>query len=173
MLIGYARVSTKRQRLDLQLKALEAAKCNMVVSEWLSGGAGIGKGLLAAIGSCRRGDTLVVWKLDRVSRNLLELMAVMDALRKRGVCLKVLTGAAAAIDINDAEGPALYTIYAAVAELERSMNRERTLAGIGTMPKRRPQSRKAKSTVGAGSRRVVPMPLRCAFNRNGRSVKIQ
>ena len=60
MLIGYARVSTRRQRLNLQHKALEAAKCDLMISEWLSGGGGIGQGLTAAINACGKGDLLVV-----------------------------------------------------------------------------------------------------------------
>ncbi|MEQ1953651.1 recombinase family protein [Mesorhizobium sp. CN2-181] len=171
MLIGYARVSTRRQRLDLQQKALEAAKCDMVISEWLSGAAGIGKGLLAAIGSCRRGDTLVVWKLDRVSRNLRELLAVHDVLIKRGIILKVLTGAASAIDLTQIEGTALYAIYSAVAELERDLNRGRTLAGLNVT-----LNRGIKSAVGVSSGRAGKVVreqrkrkrLRCAFNRIGR-----
>ncbi|WP_181832815.1 recombinase family protein [Bosea caraganae] len=128
-LIGYARVSTKRQKLDLQLKALEAAGCDLVVSERLSG-VSLGRGLLAAIGSCRRGDLLVVWKLDRLGRNMRELLAVLDVLKSRGIGLQVLTGAASSIDIGQAEGPSLYAAYAAFAEFELTMNRERTLAGI-------------------------------------------
>lgn len=140
MLVGYARVSTKKQRLDLQLKALEAAGCDLVVSERLSG-ITLGRGLLAAIGSCRRGDVLVVWKLDRLGRNMRELLAVLDVLRSRGIGLRVLTGAASSIDIGQADGPSLYAAYAAFAELELTMNRERTLAGIdahriSVMPKR-------------------------------------
>lgn len=129
MLIGYARVSTRRQKLDLQLKALEAAGCDLVISERLSG-VSLGRGLLAAIGSCRRGDRMVVWKLDRLGRNMRELLAVLEVMRSRGIKLRVLTGAASSIDIGQAEGPSLYAAYAAFAELELTMNRERTLAGL-------------------------------------------
>ena len=87
MLIGYARVSTRRQRLNLQHKALEAAKCDLMISEWLSGGGGIGQGLTAAINACGKGDLLVVWKLDRLGRNLAELMCVIKRLRGRGAGL--------------------------------------------------------------------------------------
>jgi DNA invertase Pin-like site-specific DNA recombinase len=139
MLIGYARVSTRKQRTDLQLKALEAARCDMVVLERLSGGKHIGRGLLAAIGSCRQGDTLIVWKLDRVSRNLRELLAVLDALISQGINLKVLSGAGSAIDLSQVEGAAIYTVYAAFAEMERQMNRARTVAGLEARKEERPQ----------------------------------
>ena len=122
-------MSTKRQKLDLQLKALEAARCNLVVSERLSG-VSLGRGLLAAIGSCRRKDLLVVWKLDRLGRNMRELLAVLEVLRSRGIGLRVLTGAASSINIAQAEGPSVYAAYAAFAELESTMNRERTVAGL-------------------------------------------
>jgi len=129
MLIGYARVSTKRQKLDLQRQALEAAGCELVIQEQRSGRQ-FGRGLLAAIGSCHRGDRLVVWKLDRLGRTIRELCAVLDLLRLRGIGLQVLTGAASAIDLGNAEGLALYTAYAAFAELELAMSHERTLAGL-------------------------------------------
>lgn len=160
--VGYARVSTKRQKLDLQLKALAAAGCDLVVSERLSG-VSLGRGLLAAIGSCRRDDLMVVWKLDRLGRNMRELLAVLDVLRSRGIGLKVLTGAASSIDIGQAEGPSLYAAYAAFAELELTMNRERTLAGIEAKRTRgisaRSRSRSLRSRFaavagGRGSRKV-------------------
>ncbi|APH74171.1 recombinase family protein [Aquibium oceanicum] len=102
----------------------------------------IGRGLLAAIGSCRRGDTLVVWKLDRVSRNLRELLAVLEALIPQGISLKVLNGAGAAIDLSQVEGAAIYTVYAAFAEMERQMNRARTVAGLEARKEKRPQSKR-------------------------------
>lgn len=129
MLIGYARVSTRRQRLDLQHKALEAAKCSLILSERLSGGNAIGPGLELALEACAAGDLLVVWKLDRLGRSPMELMDVVERLRRRGAGLKVLTGAASAIDINVVEGAALFAIYAAFAALELEMNRQRTTAG--------------------------------------------
>ena len=170
MLIGYARKSTKRQRWDLQLRALEAAKCDMVISEQLSGRAGIGKGLLAAIGSCRRGDTLVVWKLDRMSRNLRELLAVVDVMRMRGIRLKVLTGAGVNIDVLQTEGAAIYTVYAAFAELELGFNHERTLAGISVRQDRAPDrpSHSVQAVLqNVGKPPRNRKPLRSAFNDTG------
>lgn len=162
MLIGYARVSTKRQRLDLQLSALRAAKCDIVISERLSGD-GIGRGLLSAIATCRKDDVLVVWKLDRLSRNVMDLMGLANTLRNRGIQLKILTGAASVIDIKGTEGQALYAIYAAFAELERDMNRERTIAGIRTKPTRR-SGKSISDEPGGGC--TVRQPLRSAFNRS-------
>jgi DNA invertase Pin-like site-specific DNA recombinase len=95
----------------------------------LSGGRAIGPGLELAIEACSPGDLLVVWKLDRLGRSPMELMGVVERLRRRGAGLKVLTGAASAIDINVMEGAALFAIYAAFAALELEMNRQRTAAG--------------------------------------------
>ncbi len=163
LLIGYARVSTRRQRLDLQLKALEAAKCDLIISERVSGGGVTGKGLDTAIGASGRGDLLVVWKLDRLGRNLVELMGVVERLRRRGAGLKVLTGAASAIDINAAEGEALFAVYAAFAALELDLNRQRSASGRQAAPRRR-------GAPGNGKRmekRSAPArpSLRVAFNR--------
>jgi DNA invertase Pin-like site-specific DNA recombinase len=164
MLIGYARVSTRRQRLDLQHKALEAARCDLIVSERLSGGSAIGRGLDTVIDLCGAGDRLVVWKLDRLGRNIVELMGVIERLRGRGAGLQVLTGAAAAIDINAAEGQALFAIYAAIAALELDMNRQRTACGRNAS--KIAQSRRASSprTRTRGSAHTAS--LRCAFNKS-------
>lgn len=161
MLIGYARVSTRRQRLDLQLRALEIARCDLVIAERLSGGSAIGRGLATAIEACAAGDMLVVWKLDRLGRNLMELMGVIERLRGRSAGLKILTGAASAIDINAAEGEALFAIYAAFAALELDLNRQRTTSGRDAASEhfqRHDGARKQKR----GPARVPS--LRCSFN---------
>jgi DNA invertase Pin-like site-specific DNA recombinase len=169
-----ARLSTRRQRLDLQHKALEAAKCGLVLSERLSGGSPIGPGLELAIEACSPGDLLVVWKLDRLGRSPMELMGVVERLRRRGAGLKVLTGAASAIDINAMEGAALFAIYAAFAALELEMNRQRTTAGreasvreeLGREGSGRGRSRRRRCNIPApqetGAARLLS--LRRAFN---------
>jgi DNA invertase Pin-like site-specific DNA recombinase len=168
MLIGYARVSTRRQRLDLQHRALEAARCDLIISEWRSGDSGIGHGLGAAMECCGAGDLLVVWKLDRLGRNVMELMGVIERLRRRGAGLKVLTGAASAIDINAAEGQALFAIYAAIAAMELDMNRQRTASGRRAAPQRREIARSGSTEGKRSARRTAHPCLRLAFNGSGR-----
>lgn len=155
MLIGYARVSTRRQRLDLQHKALEAAKCDLMILERRSGSGGIGPGLDMAIAACGKGDLLVVWKLDRLGRNLVEMMGVAERLRQCGAGLKVLTGAASAIDINAAEGEALFAVYAAFAALELDMNRQRTSSGLQASSRRRGRTAQTRSAHTRASLRRV------------------
>ena len=164
MLIGYARVSTRRQRLDLQHEALEAARCDLIVSERLSGGSAIGRGLNTAIDLCGAGDRLVVWKLDRLGRNIMELMGVIERLRGRGAGLKVLTGGASAIDIRAAEGEALFAMYTAIAPLELDMNRQRTACGRNAS--RIAQSRRANSARKRTRVSAHTFSLRCVFNRS-------
>ena len=88
------------------------------------------KGLADAVEACAPGDVLTVWKLDRLGRSLLDLVALAEALKGRGVGLKLLTGAGAALDTTTAQGRLMFGVLAAVAEFERELIRERTTAGI-------------------------------------------
>lgn len=128
--IGYARVSTKRQNLAFQIQALEEAGCSLIVAEKLSGRARLKPGLTAALASCQHGDSLVVWKLDRLGRHLFDLVELARLLKTRGVGLKVLTGRASMIDIATVEGRALYGIFAAFADLEHELGKDRASAGL-------------------------------------------
>jgi DNA invertase Pin-like site-specific DNA recombinase len=130
-LVGYARVSTEDQDLRLQIDALTAAgvAADDIHQEKASGAAGKRRpALIAALKDCRPGDTLVVWKLDRLGRNLAELIVTMQTLDKKGANLRVLTGLQ--VDTATAGGRFIFHIFAALAEFERELIRERTMAGL-------------------------------------------
>ena len=134
MLIGYMRVSKTdgSQVVDLQSDALVAAgvAVDQLYTDRASGKRDDRPGLEACLRSLRDGDTLMVWKLDRLGRNLKHLVAVVQALNGRGVGLKVLTGQGAAIDTTTANGRLMFNIFAALAEFERELIIERTNAGL-------------------------------------------
>lgn len=128
-LIGYARVSTEDQRLDLQLAALEAAGV-APADVWTDKASGIKSdrpGLAGALKACRAGDVLVVWRLDRLARSTAELLKIADQLGARGVALHSLTER---IDTSGAGGRLVFTVFAAMAEFERNLISERTRAGM-------------------------------------------
>ncbi|MGE3829510.1 MAG: recombinase family protein [Parvibaculaceae bacterium] len=167
--IGYARVSTKRQKLDLQLEALQAAKCDLIIAEKTGGLTTAKRGLAAAIASCKPGDELVVWRLDRLSRDMFEVVDVNRLLRKQGVRLTVLTGQAAALDTTQREGAVMLGLFAAFAEFEHGATSERVSAGraVARLRKARPKRITARSAVRrppAGHGHFANQ-LRCAFNR--------
>lgn len=137
MNVGYARVSTDDQNLALQLDELKAAGCSVVHQDkGISGAAKVLPGRAAALAACSAGDVLTVWKLDRLGRSMAELVAIVDDLGKRGVGLKVLTGAGAALDTTRPEGRFVFGVFAAFAEFERELTRERTRAGIAAARRR-------------------------------------
>jgi DNA invertase Pin-like site-specific DNA recombinase len=126
-LIGYARVSTSDQNLELQLDALKEAGCRRVFEETASGANKARPQLRDALDFLQPGDTLVVWKLDRLARSLQQLIEVIEQLHKRGCGFKSLTEA---IDTTTAGGRLIFHIFGALAEFERSIIRERTMAGL-------------------------------------------
>jgi DNA invertase Pin-like site-specific DNA recombinase len=126
-LIGYARVSTSDQNLELQLDALKEAGCRRVFEETASGANKARPQLLQALDFLRPGDTLVVWKLDRLARSVQQLIEIIEQLHKRGCGFKSLTEA---IDTTTAGGRLIFHIFGALAEFERGIIRERTLAGL-------------------------------------------
>jgi DNA invertase Pin-like site-specific DNA recombinase len=132
MLIGYMRVSKAdgSQVLDLQKDALATAGVDPahVYEDKASGAKDDRPGLTACLKSLRKGDVLVIWRLDRLGRNIKHLMEVVDDLTKRGVGFKVLQGAA--IDTTTSQGKLVFTIFAGLAEFERDVIRERTIAGL-------------------------------------------
>lgn len=142
MKVGYARVSTKRQKLDFQIHALEQAGCAMIVAEKVSGRERRKPGLAAAMASCGTGDTLVVWKIDRLGRDVVELVQLLRLLRSSGAALQVLSGGASLIDVSTVEGRALYSILAAFADLEHEWGRERTIAGVRAAQRKRSTHRR-------------------------------
>lgn len=127
MLIGYARVSTDEQKMDLQLDALNGAGCAKVFSDTLSGARDDRPGLARAIGMLDAGDVLVVWKLDRLGRSLPHLVSVVGDLQARGVEFRSLQES---IDTTTPGGRLVFHVFAALAQFERELVRERTKAGL-------------------------------------------
>ncbi|CAM3134262.1 Resolvase/invertase-type recombinase catalytic domain-containing protein [Sphingomonas antarctica] len=134
MLIGYMRVSKAdgSQVTDLQRDGLVEAgvAADQLYEDRASGKRDDRPGLDACIRALREGDTLVVWKLDRLGRNLKHLVEVVQGLNARGVGLKVLTGQGASIDTTTANGRLMFAFFAALAEFERELIVERTMAGL-------------------------------------------
>ncbi|ABM40962.1 Resolvase, N-terminal domain protein [Acidovorax sp. JS42] len=125
MLVGYARVSTQDQDTALQRDALERHGVRRVFTE---SGSGVGPRpqLQVALSTLQRGDTLVVWKLDRVARSLPDLLAIQGRLKGAGACIRSLTEP---LDTTSPFGEFTFQVLGAVAQLERSMIRERVMAG--------------------------------------------
>ena len=127
MLIGYARVSTIDQRLDLQQDALRDAGCEHIFTDTASGAKTERVGLMAALSACRAGDILVVWKLDRLGRSLRHLVETVHALATRSIGLRSLQEQ---LDTTTSGGKLIFHIFASLAEFERDLIRERTNAGL-------------------------------------------
>ncbi len=127
MLIGYMRVSTSEQNFDLQRDALDLAGCDRMFEDVCSGRSTERAGLDKALDIVRNGDTVVVWKLDRIGRSLPHIVGLVGDLHKCGVGLKVLTGD---IDTTTATGRLVFGIFATLAEFERDLIHERTMAGL-------------------------------------------
>jgi DNA invertase Pin-like site-specific DNA recombinase len=158
MLVGYMRVSKAdgSQTLDLQRDALLTAgvEPDRLYEDLASGRRDDRPGLTACLKALREGDTLVVWKLDRLGRNLHHLVNTVHNLTARGVGLKVLTGQGAAIDTTTAAGKLVFGIFAALAEFERELISERTVAGLA--------SARARGRTGGRPYKMTPAKLRLA-----------
>lgn len=153
MKIGYARVSTTDQNLELQLDALQGAgvASENVYTDRASGKSDSRPGLDGCLKALRKGDTLVVWKLDRLGRNLRHLINTVRELEERGVGFKVLTGQGANIDTGTPAGKLTFGIFAALAEFERSLISERTKAGL--------KSARARGRRGGAKPKLSPYAL--------------
>lgn len=127
MLVGYARVSTQEQTLDLQKDALNKLGCERTFADVISGAKQERKGLSEALEFVRHGDTLVVWKLDRLGRSLKHLIETVTTLHERGVGFKSLTEQ---IDTTTSGGKLIFHVFGALAEFERDLIMERTHAGL-------------------------------------------
>jgi len=127
MNIGYARVSTQDQNLDLQNDALKSAGCEKIYTDKMSGAKTDRPGLDEILGFIRKGDTLVVWKLDRLGRSLKHLIQVMNLLEERGIYFKSVQES---LDTSTPGGKLIFHVFGALAEFERDIIRERTLAGL-------------------------------------------
>jgi DNA invertase Pin-like site-specific DNA recombinase len=127
MLLGYARVSTDEQTTRMQLDALQAAGCERTFSERASGASAERPVLADLLGHVRKGDTLVVWRLDRLGRSLPHLIEIVQRLEGGGVGLRSLTEG---IDTTTANGRLIFHLFGALAEFERELIRDRTRAGL-------------------------------------------
>ncbi|MBA3305499.1 MAG: recombinase family protein [Thermoleophilaceae bacterium] len=127
MLVGYARVSTADQSLTLQTDALSAAGCEKIYTDVASGAQHERTGLDEALHFAREGDTLVVWRLDRLARSLRQLIEVVNDLAARGVHFRSLSEE---INTETAGGRLIFHVFGALAEFERELIRERTNAGL-------------------------------------------
>ena len=152
MLIGYMRVSTGEQSLDLQRDALERAGCERVYEDVCSGRATEQPGLTQALEVARTGDALAVWKLDRIGRSLPHVVGLVGDLQKRGVGLKVLTGD---VDTTTATGRLVFGIFATLAEFERDLIHERTMAGLAAA--------RARGRAGGRPRVMTKQKLKAAM----------
>lgn len=127
MLIGYARVSKTEQHLELQLDALHKAGCEQIFTDKITGTKEERKGLQDALSHLRKGDTLVVWRLDRLGRSLKHLIETLTGLHEKGIEFKSLTEN---IDTSTPTGMLMFHLIGALAEFERNLIRERTNAGL-------------------------------------------
>ena len=127
MLIGYARVSTHEQDLSLQLDDLKRAGCEKIFEDKASGSKTDRPGLQEALEYVRAGDTLLVWRLDRLGRSLIHLIKTVSQLEERDIGFRSLQEA---IDTTSSGGRLIFQIFGALAEFERNLIRERTLAGL-------------------------------------------
>ena len=162
MIVGYARVSTEEQNLDLQMDALKEAGCEKVFQDKISGSEKNRDGLSKTIEILRHGDTLVVWKLDRLGRSLQHLISVVNELKERGIFFRSLKEN---LDTTSSTGKLIFHIFGALAEFERDIIRDRTMAGL--------KAARARGRVGGRPRIMDSGKLKLAktlMNENSRSV---
>src|SRR5262252_8505812 len=154
MLIGYARVSTVDQNLALQRDALTEAGCAKIFTEQMSGAVTDRPALHDALEFARSGDTLIVWKLDRLARSMKQLIETVETLRLRGIGFRSLTEA---LDTTTAQGRLVFHMFGALAEFERSLIRERTQAGLAGCSPCRPGREAARQNLPTTTSRL-PRP---------------
>jgi DNA invertase Pin-like site-specific DNA recombinase len=161
MLIGYARVSTLDQTLALQQDALTAAGCERIFTDIASGARTDRPGFTEALSHLRAGDTLVVWRLDRLGRSLGHLIETIKGLERQGIHFKSLQEQ---LDTTTSGGKLVFHVFGALAEFERDLVRERTQAGLAAA--------RARGRSGGRPRRLSPKKLAhlrtlAADKRNG------
>jgi Enterobacteriaceae phage serine recombinase len=152
MKLGYLRVSTAEQKLDLQRDALTKAGCEQFYEDVISSTTWERPGLAQALDHLRKEDTLVVWKLDRLGRSVKGLTAFLDDLKARGVAFQSVQDG---IDTSTALGQFFFHVLSALAELERSLLVERTLAGLAAA--------RARGRQGGRPRKMTPDKIRLAM----------
>ncbi|XHX79506.1 MAG: recombinase family protein [Stenomitos frigidus ULC029] len=148
MLIGYERVSTDDQNLALQHDALQAAGCEKIFADKMSGAKADRPGLKEAFEFARKGDTLVVWRLDRLGRSLKDLMALVEGLEQRAIGFRSLQES---IDTTSSGGKLIFHMFGALAEFERNLIRERTQAGL--------QAARARGRKGGRQQKLTPQQI--------------
>lgn len=148
MLIGYERVSTDDQNLALQHDALQAAGCEKIFSDKMSGVRADRPGLKQAFEFARAGDTLVVWRLDRLGRSLKDLIALVEEMDNRKIGLRSLQEN---IDTTSSSGKLIFHMFGALAEFERNLIRERTQAGL--------QAARARGRQGGRRQKLTPQEI--------------
>src|SRR4029434_5299820 len=153
MLIGYARVSTHDQTLALQQDALTQAGCERLFTDTASGAKADRPGLEEALSHIRSGDTLVVWKLDRLGRSLPHLIETITRLQERGIGFKSLTEQ---IDTTTSGGKLIFHVFGALAEFERDVIRERTQAGLIAARARGRHGGHPRAAALSDARKVTP-----------------
>ena len=151
MLIGYARISTDDQNLNLQRDALQAAGCTQIYEDRIGGATGARPGLQQALSVARAGDVLVVWRLDRLGRSLKDLIAMVETLSSRDIELQSLTEA---ISTNTNSGQLIFHLFGALAQFERNLIRERTSAGL--------KAARARGRLGGRPKTLEPAKRRLA-----------
>lgn len=150
-LLGYARVSTSEQNLDLQRDALERAGCERVFADTASGALDDRPELAKVIATLGTGDVLVVWRLDRLGRSLRHLIETVNDLQDRRIGLRSLQES---IDTSTSGGKLVFHIFGALAEFERELVRERTQAGLAAA--------RARGRMGGRPRAMTPEKVRLA-----------
>jgi len=151
MKIGYARISTVDQSLNLQTDALEKAGCEKIFSDQASGAKDDRQGLMDAVEFCRQGDSLVVWKLDRLGRSLKHLIETINLLHDRRVGF---ISVQESIDTTTSGGKLIFHVFGALAEFERELIRERTNAGLA--------SARSRGRMGGRQKAITVKQLRIA-----------
>ncbi len=165
MLIGYARVSTQEQTLDLQTDALERSGCEKIFTDTTSGAKSERPGLQEAMNHLRAGDTLIVWRLDRLGRTLKHLIATITQLNDTGIGFKSLQEN---MDTTTSGGKLIFHIFGALAEFEREVIKERTNAGL--------QAARARGRLGGRPKIQTKDPKKIALARklyNDASMPVQ
>lgn len=143
-MVGYARVSTRDQNVDVQRQALLAAGCDLIFDDTISGSTKSRSGLNQALAALSSGDVLVVWKLDRLGRSMQHVVNTVLDLDKHGIGFRSLTEA---IDLSSSTGKLLLSVFGWLAEVERDLTTERTKAGLAAAKRRGVQlGRKRKLT---------------------------
>lgn len=127
--IGYARISSKKQRADMQVHALGRAGCDLIYIDTIPGDELWRRGLRLALYNCREGDVLMVWKIDRLSRKLIDVLGIAELLRMKGTTLHLLEGCAEPINAASPEHRLIFSILGCFAEFEHELIGVRTRVG--------------------------------------------